>query len=169
MKDSKPNLARIDRRRFLELAGVGIGAATVVGVGIVTMNKGDSDSSDASASSDALSLTSVPVRNPAFKAMASHRPRHVVLYCRMTGEDFLAYELNARGYEIWRSCVSHDEFTDGGRKTLSQVATAVDRRLDSGQDGHSTTRDFVSQMLATGLVFLADGDAHIYFLYQEAC
>lgn len=152
MQNSKPELTVLPRRRFLKLVGAGAGVTAAAGLGIAVARR--------VASHSGAGASDVPVRNPAFQESTQVATGHLVLYCQTPGQQTLAYELNASAAAIWYRCVSHAQFTEGERKTLEDLCS-------HGTGDAEEVAEFVSVMASKGLVFLADGEAEVYFQYEE--
>lgn len=150
----KPGLTTIDRRRLLKLLACGGGAATAVVLGnLIPRSVGPPRPT---------ALDDVPVRNPAFRAVPGAARDHMVLYCQSDTNQYVAYDLNALGYLIWRSCIDHSSFLRGRRKTAAQIAADVADEVDAPE-----TRSFIELMDGKGLVFRGGGANQSYFVYEE--
>jgi hypothetical protein len=132
--------------------GGGAGLTAAAGLGIAVARR--------DAGSPPAGMQDVPVRNPAFRESTETAPGHLVVYCQTSREDVLAYELNSPAAAIWHRCVSHAEFTQGARKILAELCS-------QGLGDARELTEFISEMIAKGLVFWADGDTKIYFEFQE--
>ena len=152
MQDTKPELTALPRRWFLQFVGGGAGLTAAAGLGITVARR--------YAGNALAGMQHVPVRNPAFRESTATAPGHLVVHCQTSQEDALAYELNSPAAAIWRNCVSHAEFTQGARKSLAELCS-------QGLGDARELTEFISEMIAKGLVFWADGDTKIYFEFQE--
>ena len=105
-------------------------------------------------------MQDVPVRNPAFLHSTGTTPGHLVVYCQTSATETLAYELNSAAAAIWQACLSHEEFAQGKRRTLAELQS------DGLADVQAFT-EFLSVMIAKGLIFLANSNTRVYFAFDE--
>ena len=149
MPRETPQLATMDRRRFLKIMGLGGGVAAVAVIGGVAEVRRRAASA---------CWTSVPVQNPAFRMVSGDLPGHVVVYCQTGDRRYLAYDLNEPGRRVWQQCLGHSEFVGGARKTVRAVAA----ELADGIDAESVAA-FVDAMEARGLIYLGTAESYTYF------
>jgi hypothetical protein len=150
----KPCLTKISRRKFTKLLALGSGAAALAATGISIIS--------CKRPATQLETDDIPIRNPAFRAIPSSLKNRTILYCQTGKDEYLAYDVNSAGYEIWQRCVAHSEFVEGIRKSVLQVASEVVDYFDI-----RTVQDFISLMYSRGLVYSGKHQSQAYFVYEE--
>jgi hypothetical protein len=151
---SKPIFTKVSRRKFIKLMALGGGALAAGGTSMSLMS--------CSKSQTLVEPDDIPVRNPAFRAIPGDLEDHTVLYCQIGTGEYLAYDLNSTGYQIWQQCMDHSEYLEEYSKTVLEIASAVEQSCDI-----QIVQDFITKMYASGLAYSGKSANQAYFVYQE--
>ncbi len=147
-------LKQLTRRDFLKIAGSTLAVLTAGGC-LFPSREGDHPASMP------VSNDSIPVRNPAFKAVITND--RIVVYCQTGEKNFKAYALSQSGYDIWRHCLSHEDFMAGQKKSVGAISNEINLPEQSSPSGKlDAVKNFLYSLQQNGLVFQAGSDVKIY-------